>query len=88
MQQIKPKDYLDEEFRDIYQRIGVDVPDEDEADAPCRVRSRSTGKRKAQETDDEKEDDHQEQDDQSTEKRYDLLRRYTAFAPDHFVQRK
>jgi condensin complex subunit 3 len=73
LQQIKPKDYLDEEIRDIYQRIGVDVPDEDEADAPCRVRSRSAGKRKAQESDDEKEDDHQDEAAQSIEKRYDSL---------------
>lgn len=71
LRDIKPKDFLDEEFRDIYQRIGVDVPEEDEAEAP-RVRSPSRGQRREKESDDEKGDDHEEQDEQLTEKGYDF----------------
>ncbi|KAF8875410.1 nuclear condensing complex subunit [Gymnopilus junonius] len=70
---INPQDFIDDEFRDIYQRIGVDVPEEGD---DGRIRARAKGKRKArqrdendeeEEEDDEEDSKEQEKDEQHTE---------------------
>jgi len=47
-----PEDYLDDEFRDVYQRIGVEIPEDGEM-----RKSRKHGKRRAMESDQEDHDE-------------------------------
>lgn len=51
--------YLDEEFRDIYQRIGVDVPEDGEV-----KRSRSRGKCRVNSSDEEEEEQEEVDEDE------------------------
>lgn len=44
LKKINPLEYVDDDFRDVYQRIGVDVPAEGDNEA---LSSRSRGKQKA-----------------------------------------
>ncbi|CAA7257465.1 unnamed protein product [Cyclocybe aegerita] len=64
LKEIDPQEYLDDEFRDVYQKMGVDVPEEGE-DGQVRRRSRSKakskGKRKAWSDDEEDEEDEEEE---------------------------
>lgn len=66
---INPREFIDDEFRDIYQRIGVDVPEEGD---DGRIRARSRGKRKTRQRDEEEEDEEvgeeKNNDDQEPEK--------------------
>ena len=54
-------EFLDEEFRDIYQRIGVDVPEDGEV-----KRSKSRSKRRAKESD--REEPEQDEDSDEADK--------------------
>ena len=63
----KSGEYLDDEFRDVYQRIGVDVPEEGE-DGSRRVsglkRARARGKRRVEESDEEEEEESEEEEEE------------------------
>ncbi|KIM46792.1 hypothetical protein M413DRAFT_23143 [Hebeloma cylindrosporum] len=58
LKSIDPKQYIDDEFRDIYQRIGVDVPGEGD---DGNIRRRSRGKRRAKDDDDDDEEEEEEE---------------------------
>ncbi|KAJ3509746.1 hypothetical protein NLJ89_g5062 [Agrocybe chaxingu] len=74
LKEINPQEYLDDEFRDIYQKMGVDVPEEGE-DGQVRRRSRAKaqgkGKRKTwsheDEEDEEDEEEEEEEEEEATE---------------------
>ena len=55
-------EFLDEEFIDIYQRIGVDVPEDGEV-----RRSKSRGKRRAKESDEEEQEQDEDADEDALE---------------------
>ena len=63
MKNIDPKQYIDNEFRDIYQRIGVDVPGEGD---DGKIRPRFRGKRRTKD-DDEEEDEEDENEENEAE---------------------
>ncbi|PPQ76775.1 hypothetical protein CVT24_010736 [Panaeolus cyanescens] len=60
LKSIDPRQFIDDEFRDIYQRIGVEVPGEREDGASRRAK----GKRRAKDDDD---DDEEEEDEEEEE---------------------
>ncbi|KAF4618520.1 hypothetical protein D9613_009993 [Agrocybe pediades] len=62
--EIDPQEYIDEEFRDIYQRIGVDVPGEGD---DGKARSRARGKRRAQKDEEEEQEKDQEEEENNDE---------------------
>ena len=64
MKNIDPKQYIDNEFRDIYQRIGVDVPGEGD---DGKIRSRFRGKRKAKDDDEEEDEENEEDENEENE---------------------
>ena len=64
LKNIDPRQYVDDEFRDIYQRIGVDVPGEGD---DGRIRSRSRGKRRAKDDDEEDDDENENGEDEENE---------------------
>jgi condensin complex subunit 3 len=57
LKEIDPRQYLDDELRDLYQRIGVDVPEEGE---DGEIRPRSRGNRRTKKIEDEGEDGDEE----------------------------
>lgn len=57
---IEPREYVDDEFRDIYQRIGVEVPGEREDGASRRAK----GKRRAMDDDDDDDDEEEEEEEE------------------------
>ena len=64
MKNIDPKQFIDDEFRDIYQQIGVDVPGEGD---DGRIRSRSRGKRRAKDDDDDDDEEGVEEEEENEE---------------------
>lgn len=64
LKNIDPRQYIDDEFRDIYQRIGVDVPGEGD---DGRIRSRSRGKRRAKDDDDDEEEEGENEENEDEE---------------------
>jgi hypothetical protein len=61
LKEIDPLQYLDDELRDLYQRIGVDVPEEGE---DGQIRPRSRGNRRARKVEDEEEGEDEEDDEE------------------------
>jgi condensin complex subunit 3 len=59
LKSIDPRQYVDDEFRDIYQRIGVDVPEEGD---DGNVRHRSRGKRRVKDDEEEESAGENEED--------------------------
>lgn len=64
LKEIDPLEYADDEFRDIYQRIGVDAPEEG---YDGKVRFRSKNKRGALMVENEDEDDEEEEEEEEEE---------------------
>ncbi|KAF8814695.1 ARM repeat-containing protein [Phlegmacium glaucopus] len=81
LKEINPLEYVDDEFRDVYQRIGVDVPAEGDKEDRS---SRSRGKRKVvvQDADDSNAEDDGQAEDEEEAASEDQTRQRWAVPPD------